>query len=234
MANTAKQATAPVLNADVVILLDAGNAAGETANKKARDAAMLAAKTDCLSVKGKVERLEAIQALYKDHLTHPTVVSTFRAALAVLVCGEPVALAVAEKTEKFDKGGKSLKLKGMDILTKGETPAEGKCVVALTPQEAVEQLQSNDLKALGTASREVLGIARAKGAGPKAKSPVASARAPFMDEFTVALKDNALSASMFRLIASNATPTVCAALKAILEANGYEVSKARKTVKAAA
>lgn len=217
---------APVLNSAVVVLLDEGNSAGVTADKKAREAAVLAVKSDFLTVKDKSERIEKIQAAYKAHLTHPTVVSSFRAALAILVGGVPLNLAVAEKTELFKPEGKALRLKGMDVLAKGEKPENGKSVVTLTPEEAVSQLMSNDLKAAATATREALGTARAKGAGRKS-SVVVSTRAPFMDEFTVALKDNALSASMFRLIASNASPSICAALKAILEANGYEVTKAK-------
>jgi hypothetical protein len=225
---TTTAAPAVVLNADVVTLLDAGNTAGKTADHKAREAAIIAAKTDCLTIKDKAERLAAIQAAYKEHLTHATVVASFRAALAILVTGETVNLAVSEKTEKFSEEGTTLKLGSMEVLAKDEAAEKGKQVVTLTPEQAVAQLQSNDLKAVGTASRESLGVARAKGAGRKA-APV-STRAPFMDEFTVAMKDAALSASMFRLIGTMAKsqPSVIAALTAILVAEGYTVRRAEK------
>ena len=220
---------APVLNAAVVALLDEGNTAGATADRKAREAAVLAAKSDRITVKDKAERIAAIQSDYREHLTHPTVVASFRAALVILVSGTPLQLAVAEKTELFKPEGKTLRLKGLDVLGKGEKPEAGKCVVQLTPEEAVQQLQSNDLKAVGTATREGLGIARAKGAGkPKAAAP--AGRAPFMDEFSAALKDAALSASMFRFIASAAKSDkkIIAALSAILTAEGYTVRKVEK------
>ena len=217
-----------VLNADVVTLLDAANESGKTADKKAREAALTAARTDCLTIKDKAERLAAIQLAYKEHLTHPTVVASFRAALAILVTGEQVNLAVGEETKIYSEAGTSLRLKSMEVLAKDEAAEKGKQVVSLTPEQAVAQLQSNDLKAVGTASRESLGVARAKGAGRKS-APVTT-RAPFMDEFTVAMKDAALSASMFRLIGTMAKrqPSILGALKGILEAEGYTVRRAEK------
>jgi hypothetical protein len=215
-------------NSAVSTLLDEANESGATADRKAREAAALAAKSDCLTIKDKGERLVAIQNAYKEHLTHATVVASFRAALAILVVGEEVRLAVAEKTEKFSEAGTTLKLGSMDVLAAGEPPEKGKQLVALTPEQAVAQLQSNDMKAVGTNAREVVGLARAKGAGRKPATT--STRAPFMDEFTVAVKDAALSASMFRLIGTMAksSPSILSALKGILEAEGYVVKKAPK------
>jgi hypothetical protein len=216
-------------NAAVSTLLDEANESGATADRKAREAAILAAKSDCLTIKDKGERLVAIQTAYKEHLTHATVVASFRAALAILVVGEEVRLAVSEKTEKFSEAGTTLKLGSMDVLAAGEPPEKGKQLVALTPEQAVAQLQSNDMKSVGTNAREVVGLARAKGAGRKPTAST-SARAPFMDEFVTAVKDAALSASMFRLIGTMAksSPSILSALKGILEAEGYVVKKAPK------
>ena len=223
-----KQTTPAVaaLNEHVTGLLTVANDAGATADRTAREAATVAHAEDHLDEKDHAKRLQAILADYAPHLTHPTVKTSFSAALAILVAGTPVRVAVAEKTEVFKGGNTTLRLKAMDVLEKGEKPDPEKQAMELTPALAVAQLQSNDMKAVAAATRSTLGMGGNKGAGRKAAAKP-NERAPYMDETVAVLKDHALAHSLFQLvgIAAKQQPHLVAEMTAVLKSLGYSVTR---------
>lgn len=195
-------AKASALNTAIVTLLDDATASAKTADRKAREAAEIAADKECLDVTESLARCDAIVALYAEHLGTATVKTSFSAALAIIIADKPVRVSATAKTVAASG---AVTFKAPEALPPvaeiNETIDDGRAVHELTPCEAVDTMTSNLLKACATKAREAMG--KVKGAGGR-KATSKPQRAGFMDELVVVLRDKDLAASMWAIISTDA------------------------------
>lgn len=206
--NTTSKASEVVATMAVVDKLACANESAITADKFAREAAIIADENDYITAPP-TERLESILALYKTSLTHKAVKESFSAALAILIADKPVRIAASAKTEKATGQVTFTAPEALPpVAVKHEILPEGKAVTEMSPTDALAKLTTGVMKQAATAAREALGVARAKGGGRKASQPEGR-RAPFYDELGVALRDAGMMPqclSFIELAASNHVP----------------------------
>jgi hypothetical protein len=197
---------------NVISLLDEAGKAAVAMHTKARLAATAACAGNFLT-DTPADRATKIIALYMPHLTEKSVKEAFSAAVSLLVADKDVRIASTSVETVFPTKdypqGKTV-FKNPEVLPpvaeKGEILPEKKSVTTMSAEDAVAKLPIDQLKAAATAVRQLIGTARAPGAGRKASTE--GRRAPFMEEFAAAWKDAGLKAQLVAIIRASGEDVV--------------------------
>lgn len=191
-----------------------------SAKESAVAAAKLADKSDCVDLEPS-KRLDAILALYADIFpsNDSTIKTAFSAALAILVADKGVLVeytvvnkngnavigstpAVVNPSENPEKKANSPE---QIAALQANPPKEATTFVReLTPEQAVDLLNSNTMKNAGKVAREAIGKARAAGGGRKAATPEVPKAKPFLELVGDAMRDPLERAKVFSVIVTAA------------------------------
>jgi hypothetical protein len=181
---TAAAAAVALMSAQVVTTLSAACGDEAKAMKTANDGGKLAAnqanELDYLDMVDCSARIAAIKALYKGHLTTPTVSAAFSAALEIFCRDKDVSIKT-ELAAVSENGLGKLSFTGKpDVIKAGETAVidpKTEKVVTLSPADAVAKLSDVMLQTVAKAIRDQNGTGNAAGQGRKPKTPVAERQA---------------------------------------------------------